>query len=325
MKNEVINRKNILLTGGTGFLGSAFLQYTLNLNTSWKIFVISSGRTIFEKYTDPNITYIKHDLIENEFPSELKGIKIDTLVHLATSSTIGPSFDEYTIFNRIQKVDTSILDIAIKTECKNIIWASSGAVYGEADGEAPFSERNHMKLSFLPTENAYRIGKIQSEFIVSKFSEIYMTNLTILRLFSFSGANLPINAHFALGNFVADAINRQKIIINGTGEAVRSYLDQRDFAKILFEIIKSEKNLGIINVGSPTPVSIADLAKIVSAQYFKITGINTEIVKMMKSDESKNYYVPDTRKLTQKVNAGNFIPLEKSITDMLQHFLIRRT
>jgi len=78
MKNEVINRKNILLTGGTGFLGSAFLQYTLNLNTSWKIFVISSGRTIFEKYTDPNITYIKHDLIENEFPSELKGIKIDT-------------------------------------------------------------------------------------------------------------------------------------------------------------------------------------------------------------------------------------------------------
>ena len=168
-------------------------------------------------------------------------------------------------------------------------------------------------------KSTYRIGKIQSEFHVLKFAEEHDINLEIIRLFAFSGIDLPLNVHFALGNFISGVIERQEININGTGKAVRSYLDQIDFSEILLKLVtNTSPKKRILNVGSPFPISLEKLASVVSEEYQSLSGLKSQIKIRNKISDSKNYYVPNTLKLMDELKIEKFIDIQDSVRLMLR-------
>ena len=312
------NRHKLLITGGTGFLGQAFLRYTQSANFKCPIdiTIISSGRTkILDSF---KAKLIQLDLTDPASAESLKGYSFDTIVHLATSSTIGPLQSDYERYNDILAIDQSVLSISKYVNCKKLIWASSGAVYGEINRIDQTKETQEIVLKSLKLERPYRIGKIQSEFHAQKFCENYGIKLEILRLFAFSGIDLPLESHFAMGNFIYGAIKHRLININGTGLATRSYLDQNDFSKILLNLIESDSpSLRIINIGSHKAYKLIEIAEIISSKYEDLTGKKCEIKVLETINDSKNFYVPDTSFLFKEIGCMESKSITTSVNEML--------
>jgi nucleoside-diphosphate-sugar epimerase len=313
------NKIEILLTGGTGFLGTAFLKYLQEQHFSCRVHVISSGRTKFEVSKNTDISYIYHDLTQPAVCELFQDISFDVLIHLATSSTLGSNSSEFVKFDDIQKIDRAVLDIALKVQCPNVIWASSGAVYGPSETKKPFKEKDRLVLQNLAHENAYRIGKIQSEYRAQKFCEEHGINLCIMRLFAFSGEDLPLNVHFALGNFIQDAILNKQINITGTGMAVRSYMDQSDFARILTQIVLAGSEAPhVLNVGAAQAYTLKEVAHKVAMNFYQNFGHKLEVLIHNKAEDADSFYVPDTSRLIAFLKNERFIDLDTSIKKMLE-------
>jgi len=311
----------ILITGGTGFLGRSFLRRLMDTNGLKEntITVLSSGRTQPLEFQMPNVSYIKIDLAQDSPQEKINGMEFDVLIHLATSSTLGPSFGALKVYNDIINIDKNVLRIAKNCKCGKLIWASSGAVYGRNQIGKPSTEDEVINIEDVATESAYRIGKIQSEFHVLKFAEEHDINLEIIRLFTFSGIDLPLNVHFALGDFISSVIARQEININGTGKAIRSYLDQVDFSEILLKLVtNTSPKKRILNVGSPFPISLEKLALVISEEYQSLSGLKSQIKINNKILDSQNYYVPSMVKLIDELKIEKFIDIQESVSLMLR-------
>ena len=98
---------------------------------------------------------------------------------------------------------------------KRIVFTSSGVIYGNKENpkESDYSHLNHIEES-----SSLAMGKLTSEYLLSQYCKKYKVKLSIARCFSFVGKRLPINIHYAIGNFVNDAINERPIIIKGDGK-----------------------------------------------------------------------------------------------------------
>ena len=138
----------------------------------------------------------------------------------------------------------------------------------------------------------------------------------IARCFCFSGIHLPLDVHFAIGNFVNDVNNNNNIIIKGDGESVRSYLDQDDLIEWFIEILKNDSfKKTIYNIGSEDSISIKDLAMLIKKLSNK--KIEVEILNETNNNLRKTVYVPDCKKIRKKFNLVQKVSLSESIAKML--------
>ena len=108
--------------------------------------------------------------------------------------------------------------------------------------------------------SAYGNAKRAAEQLCSLFFAEGKVDPIIARCFCFVGRDLPLNAHFAIGNFIYDAIYNEEIVVKGSGNSVRSYMVQRDLANWLLTILALGKPNNIYNVGSDEPTTIKKLA-----------------------------------------------------------------
>lgn len=311
----------VLVTGATGFLGKAYILYLLSnnlLGKSVSVCGISSGRTQFPATLFKEVHYESIDLTKPYDHSKLNGLQFDCLVHLATSSTLGTSMSNNTRMNEVIDVGRTALKIAKATNCRKVIWASSGAVYKRNITIQKYSENENLKIKISQNERPYAAGKIFSELNATYFCENNDMSLTILRLFAFSGLGLPLDKHFALGNFVSDARLGNPITINGTGKATRSYLDQYDFARALHKVVVSENSSGIFNLGSGKAVTLENLAQMISELSKDVIGKDINLNILNKLSDSENFYVPNVEKFNSTFEFNPCVPLETSITEMLK-------
>ena len=126
------------------------------------------------------------------------------------------------------------LDFAHRHGCKRALFISSGAVYARDD--------------------AYANAKRRDEAIC----KAHALKPVIARCFTFVGPGQKLGAHWAVGNFLADAIAGRTIKVKGDGSAIRSYMHMADLAVALLTLLAEGE--GTHDVGSPEPVSIEDLA-----------------------------------------------------------------
>lgn len=310
----------ILFTGGTGFLGTAYLRFLTSLSnrSDFAVTVVSSGRTKSTRLFTERVKYLELDLTKHSSTDAFKNLKFDTVVHFATTSTLGPKFSEFQRFRDINLIDCIVLDIVKKVEANHVVWASSGAVYGKIDNYKQTSETSNLFLNKLFDESAYRIGKIQSEYHAYKFAQANNIKLDILRLFAFSGIDLPLSGHFALGNFINDALKRQCINISGTGLARRSYLDQNDFAQVIHLILQRPANsTRVLNIGSPEEMNLVTVAKVVCDISVEVLGSKPALKIHNNFDDRDNYYVPDISLLRETFPDLRFKSLSESVRDIM--------
>ncbi len=298
--------KKILISGATGFVGKNICDFLVGLNRFYnseiKITGLARKLVLME-----GVTFHSHDVLN---PLELDA-HFDFIIHAATPVTTAEDSDQKTL-DIIVRGTENILAFSRKCKASRFLLVSSGAVYGVIPESVERVPEEFIALS--PLNNAYAQGKMLSESICLDFLNNNQITLNIARCFAFSGKHLPLDAHFAIGNFVKDALGQKPIKVKGDGSAVRSYMDSEDMVYWLLSILLHDKN-DVFNVGSDQAISIKELAYKVAAT---VPGLEVIIEGKSQKESKKNIYVPSISKGRSLLGLELNTTLESSIQKMMQ-------
>ena len=306
----------LLLTGGTGFFGKAILGHLLKLSSKGvegpDVTIISRDPASFIR-SNPwyeGLQWLKfHEgniLDAKTLPSESSFTHI---LHAATESTHGLKLPPLIRYDQIVRGASNMLNYAKQCPIEKFMLTSSGAVYGASYGNA-FCEDQFTIPNPLDPEMSYGMGKRAAEHLCSLYKDAHGIQYVIARCFAFVGEDLPTNAHFAIGNFIDDALSGRDIVIKGSGLQERTYMYQSDLALWLLEILKKGRHGEVYNVGSDQAVTIKDLAYLVR----DIVNPNVE-VKILGGSESGNRdsYIPNIDKPKRDLDLNIQVELASAI------------
>ena len=292
---------HLFVTGGTGFFGKALLRYwQINPKTISffkKITFISRNPDDFKlRYagllSGLNINFHKGDIMS---PASLPvGQSFSHILHAATDSTTGPQMVPLERYLQIVKGTQNILDFAVQNNIEKFLLTSSGGVYGPQPQDMPKIPESYCGLPDpLNVNSAYGVGKRSAEHLCNLYAERYGFDFVIARCFAFVGEDLPLDVHFAIGNFLRNVLNEEDIVIQGDGTAIRSYMDQRDLSQWLSTLMLSATKSKVYNVGSEESISIKELALLVR----RVTNARSQIKILGKPSigaaAHRNQYIPD--------------------------------
>jgi nucleoside-diphosphate-sugar epimerase len=302
----------IFITGGTGFFGHWLVESLLCANQQLDL---KASASILSRepdtakqasphlFADSAITMLKGDVRNFEFP---RG-EFSYIIHAATDASAKLNEE-----NPLLMLDTIIegtrhtLDFAVQCKAEKFLLTSSGAVYGKQP-----SEMTHIPEEYQgspdPSDprSAYGIGKRTAELLCTLYAKQHGLHPTIARCFAFMGPGLPLEAHFAIGNFIRDAMNGGPIIIKGDGTPYRSYLYAADLAIWLWTILLRGESCRPYNVGSEEAVSIAELAQHVAEQF--PNKVIVEAHKKVDSLAPPERYVPDSSRAKNELRLQEYI------------------
>lgn len=301
--------KSILITGGSGFFGKNLCSTLVALNSSknlgMKIFALARTKVEIE-----GVQFIQHDVT---LPLHFQQ-SMDLIIHAATPAVREDTQLDKTM-NIIVNGTQQILNFAELSNCSRFLLVSSGAVYGEQPEDLKqIPEEYVMKESFYDFKSAYSTGKRISELMALEWSRRTGRHLTIARCFAFSGRFLPLDQHFAIGNFIRDALIGNTINVKGDGTAIRSYLDADDLVSWLMNTLIRGENREAYNVGSDQEISMKELANKIAE---KVPGTQVIIQNAQNASGKRNRYIPSVEKARTKLGLKIKVNLDESIQKMI--------
>jgi dTDP-glucose 4,6-dehydratase len=190
------------------------------------------------------------------------------------------------------------------------LFISSGAVYGaQPEDVKHVSEYQFFGPDPLLPTAAYAEGKRAAEQLFS-FEGLAGLSFSVARLWAFVGPLLPLDQHFAVGNFLSDALKGQRIRVRGDGTTVRSYQYASDMAAWCWSILASGENGQAYNVGSEESVTMRELAQ-ACAELGGVAGVDIFGV----SDPTKRVdrYAPSTQLIRKRLGLSNLVPLRDGL------------
>jgi nucleoside-diphosphate-sugar epimerase len=315
---EELRGERIFITGGTGFFGFwllesfLFANHQLSLNASATILTRnpdSAKQRFPHLMTDPAITLHKGDARTFEFPNG----KYSHVIHAATeTSSQFDTLDPQLRFTSNVEGTLRALDFALASGAHRLLFTSSGAVYGHQP-----SDLTHIPESYAGApettdlNSAYGQSKRVSEFLCSSYSKKYGFQSIIARCFAFVGPQLPLNANYAVCNFIRDAMTGKTIQITGDGMPYRSYLYAADLSIWLWTILFKGRSCHPYNVGSDEHLQISDLAQLVR----KVVSPNAALNVAGKSiaGKSAERYVPSIDRCRSELGLQVWVQLPDAI------------
>lgn len=263
---------SVFITGATGFFGIWLLETLLaanrELSLDFRILALSRDPAGFAKKAphlahDPAVTWLTGDVRDFVIPSG----SVTHIIHAATESTSNlNASDPQAMFDVCVEGTRRVLALAREKQVARMLFTSSGAVYGRQPPEL-----SHIPEDFtggpdpLDRRSAYAEGKRAAEFLcgLAASDPVAPVPVSIARCFAFVGPHLPLDVHFAIGNFIRDALAGGPIRIGGDGTPYRSYLYAADLAEWLVTMLLRGQPGRAYNVGSEEAISIRDLALLV--------------------------------------------------------------
>jgi nucleoside-diphosphate-sugar epimerase len=288
----------IFITGATGFFGKwllSALQWA-NYQGGYGIKIVALSRdphAFIRNYPHlaKDVTFIQGDVTDFLFPNQ----HYDYIIHAATEASAKLNSEQPSIMlNTIIEGTKRILEFAQHCGAKRILHTSSGAVYGIQPTNIDYITEDYLgALDISKAKSAYGEGKRIAELLGVIHSQETGIEFINARCFAFVGLYLPLTAHFAIGNFINNALNNQSIVIKGDGTAMRSYLYAADLVIWLFTILTKGKNNHAYNVGSDISYSISEIACQIQ-RYFPQLAI--EILEPPSVNQLPERYIPAIEK-----------------------------
>lgn len=317
---EALRGKSLFITGGTGFFGKWLLAGLLfgndELGLDLKLTVLSRNPARFqrefpEEANRANLRFLAGDVAS--FPKENR--RFDYLIHAAADTTAFTSdADEQNRSNTIVAGTRRMLELAQRSGAQRMLNISSGAVYGASAGRLSGAKEDDFASSRALTP--YGEAKREAERLCEESGLDFVT----ARAFAFLGPYLPLDAHFAAGNFLRDALRGGPILVRGDGTALRSYLHPADLVVWLLRILVRGQRARAYNVGSDEAVTTAQLARRIAAAA---AGPGTQptsevIIQSVQPPGPQNIYLPNVARARAELNLNVAIPLDDAIARTLK-------
>lgn len=318
-----LNNKRLFITGGTGFFGVWLLESLL-----WAQSLFKLNMEVVLLTRNPAAFASKLPLIANHSTVQLLQGDVRTftppsgtfthIIHAATeASAVLNANHPMMMFDTIVDGTRQVLEFARQSGAEKILLTSSGAVYGT---QPP--EMSHIKETYLGAPSiedlsaAYAHGKRAAEHLCFQYARKCELSIKIARCFAFVGPHLPLDQHFAIGNFMRDVLYQKPISINGDGAPYRSYLYAADLTIWLWNILCFGKSCYPYNVGSDEAVSIVELARLVTDAASVPVPIN--VAKTPDPLVLPARYVPDVTRARQELALPAGVPLREAIKRTIQ-------
>jgi len=290
--------KRLLVTGGTGFIGTWLLETVSQINEEWdqpcRVYVPTRNPEGFARKAPHlaarlDITLLPGDVCSFEYPDDA----CDFIVHAAApADPLTLLRDPLGVAETIVDGTQRVLELAARKKVASFLFVSSGAVYGIQPPDLERVPEDYAGGSNIASPgSAYGEAKRYAEMLCALYHQNSGVAVRIARPFTFVGPYQDLNAGFAVTDFIRDALQGLPLHIQGDGTTVRSYYYASDLAAALWRILLDGPVGRAYNVGSDEPISILELAR----KIILILGTPTEIIVGGKPVPGKrpHRYVPD--------------------------------
>lgn len=307
---NTIGQQTIVIAGGTGFVGKWVVESFLRCGVeSPRLVLIVRSKIKAEEQLggipgSSKIQFIEQDVSENLNITE----PVDQIWHLATSTSHPNGKSSTHIANSTILGTYRLLDLASnQIRPPKFMHTSSGAVYGRGlPTNLEVTEDLRLASDWLNDSEVYDSSKRAAEMILKEATKEGVVSAKNARLFAFVGPHLPLNSHFAIGNFISAAMESKPIKLTSSGVDLRSYLYAADLVSWLFTYMNSDFNEPL-NVGSDSSISIRECAKLV-AEFSNVTvTVNSD------DDHEPTKYVPNIDRARSVLGLDVYTDLKESI------------
>jgi UDP-glucuronate decarboxylase len=284
MPTFILGRKNILVTGGAGFIGSFLCDRLVKENNVICVdnFVSGNQNNIEQLLRNSNFVFIKHDISEpldlENYP-ELEKFKINIQgiqeIYNFACPMSPKDFDKYRIETALaNSVGTAnMLEMAVKYKAK-FLQASTSTVYGSRTAEKKyFKENDYQPVDPVSPRSCYDEGKRFAESLAVTYRDVYNIDTKIVRIFRTYGPRVRLFAGEMVPDFVVQALDNKDLIIYGDEKFSTSLCYVEDLVEGCIKAMASSEKEPI-NLGSPDDYSLVDVAK----KIIEMTGSKSKIV-----------------------------------------------
>jgi nucleoside-diphosphate-sugar epimerase len=315
---EELRGRRIFLTGGTGFFGCWLLEGFLAANHAFDLqaqaVVLTRSPQQFRERCPhladhASIELVAGDVRDFSFPPG----DFPFVIHAATESVPKSTANQPgAMLSTIVDGTRRCLELAERSHTRKFLLTSSGAVYGRQPANMTHIPEDYPGAPDpLHLSSEYGEGKRMAELLCALAAARTGMECKIARCFAFVGPHLPLDAHFAIGNFIRDAMRGGPILIHGDGAPMRSYMYAADLAVWLWTLLFQAPSLRPFNVGSDQDLNIRALAEtVVSAIQ---PGISIQVARDAEPGVPLQRYVPSVQAAKEQLHLNVGIALDEAI------------
>jgi nucleoside-diphosphate-sugar epimerase len=259
-----LHGKRLYLSGATGFFGKnllALFSFLGARGASFEVHALSRSPDRFLAAqpwcrSQPWLRWVEGDARETW---RAEGT-FDLVLHAATDTAAAAHRDKLAMFDGVIAATRNALEFAVRHGADRLLLCGSGAQYGAIAAQAYAEESSNGACDPTVPSSAYGEAKRVSEMLAALHAERHGFAVVNTRSFAFVGPGLPLDGHFAIGNFIGAALAGGAIKLSSTGDALRSYLYGADLAVWLVILLLEAPGGSTINVGSDHALTILELA-----------------------------------------------------------------
>jgi nucleoside-diphosphate-sugar epimerase len=312
---EALRGQRLFLTGGTGFIGKWLLASLLDADRRFglgcQVTVLTRNPDAFRTQAPGLATAAPVELLRGDvrdFRAPLG--RFDLVVHAATDVAVTAS--PLDTFDTCVQGTRRVFEVAAQAGARRVLLVSSGAVYGRQPPELPAVPEDFAGApDTLAPSTAYGQGKRAAEWLATSLAASHGLEVVTARCFAFVGPYLPLEAQFAIGNFLRDALAGRPLTIQGDGTPLRSYLHAADMAGWLWALLVDGKARTAYNVGGDESVSIALLAQRVVAAVASSSTV--KVLKTPAAGLAAERYVPDVARIRRELQLAEPLGLDAAL------------
>jgi UDP-glucuronate decarboxylase len=325
-KHAIFEKKNVLVIGGAGFIGSHLCD---ELIKTCKVicldnFSTGSERNIDHLLAEPDFSFLRHDMSEpidleseqslQKFKIQFQGIQEIYNLACPTSPRKFKENMESTLLANSFAVKNA-LDLAKKYDAKFMHFSSS-VVYGPRRTlNGKIKEDDIGQVDCLSDRACYDEGKRFAETFVRTYRDVHNINAKIIRLFRTYGPRMPLDDDQMIPDFVVNALDGKDLVVYGNESFSSSFCYVSDVLDAALKMMDSE-SYGPINVGSDVDIPIAKIAQ----KIIELTGSSSRIIFSDPAFFMSELPLPDITKASDDLGWLPIMTLEnglkKSIDDL---------
>jgi UDP-glucuronate decarboxylase len=325
-KGPIFEKKNVVVAGGAGFIGSHLCERLLR---DAHVVCIDNLSATSEKNIDlllrnPDFEFIKLDICEpidlEEF-KELERFKIKFQgiqeVYNLACPTSAKGFDKYRVPTLAANgVGTkNVLDLAVKYGAK-LVHGSSSVVYGPRVPEVEYIAEDRLgTLDQLSPRACYDEGKKFAETMVATYAEVYKADFKIARIFRTYGPRERLFDGEMIPDFIVDALDNRDLVIYGDETFSTSLTYVSDIVEGLMKLMAATPGIGAVNLGADYEVRLVDAA----TKIIELTASTSKVVFEQPILFMTPLGVPDIAKAKERLGWLPLIRLEDGLARTIEY------